>query len=320
MNKLLWAVPLLLMAALAVSSAATAFNLLVGFSGALKAAWRLQICSYAMLAIQAYDWYKRREDCRRMYQQHWRLILTSGVFFGLHFVLFAASLAETSIAHSLVLVCTSPIALILYGVIKRKPTHKWDVIGVGVSMVGIFFVVLDIGGNSGASLYGDILAVLSMSCIVKYYLTSQVMLKENQSPVLPFFAALNVVACLTAYICTWFSGESGLFFLWINPLTLIPVVYLGLVPGIVGHLTMNFLLAHISPLLISVFVNLEPVIGSFIGWTLGLQATPSFLLWLGGFITIAGNMIVAIYGSDNAASESKTPEGNFLNELAKPFK
>jgi drug/metabolite transporter (DMT)-like permease len=320
MNKLLWAIPLLLVAVLAVSSAAPAFNLLAGFNGSLKAAWRLQISSVALLILQAYDWRKRREACWQMYRDHWKPILICGAAFGLHFVFFAASLRETSIAHCLVFVCSAPIALILYGVIRRRPTHKWDVIGVGLSMIGIFLVVLDIGGDSRASLYGDILAVVSMVFIVKYLLLSQVMLKENNCPLLPFFAAVNVVGCLTAYICAWFSGEIGLFFLWIDPLTLIPVLYLGLVPGIVGQLTLNFLLIHISALLITVFVNLEPVVGSFIGWTLGLQATPSFLLWLGGSITIAGNMIVAIYGSDNAASESKKPEGNFFSELAKPFK
>lgn len=321
MNHLIWAIPLLVVAALAVSSAATAFELVIGVSGALKAAWRLQVCSYALLILQTYDWIYRRDECRRMWEEGWRYILGCGALLGLHFVLFAASLEETSIAHSLILVSTSPIALILYSLATGKPTYKWEVVGVGIGFCGLVLVVLDIeAGNSDASWYGDMLALLSMTAITAYLLHAQIMLKERNSPLFAYFAPVNVVASFTAYVFAFFEGESGEYFSWINPIYFLPVLYLGLVPGILGHLVINYLLSYVSIILITVFVNLEPFIGSLIGWSFGLQATPTFLLWLGGVICIGGNMVVTVLGRD--VSESKKSEGTLQGvfaELTKPF-
>lgn len=44
--------------------------------------------------------------------------------------------------------------------------------------------------------------------------------------------------------------------------------------GLLGHTMVNGLLRHLSPLIVSVTLLLEPVSGSLIGWLLGVQAVP----------------------------------------------
>jgi len=45
--------------------------------------------------------------------------------------------------------------------------------------------------------------------------------------------------------------------------------------GIFGHLFVNLALRFISPLVVSVFVLLEPALGSLFGWLAGYQSRPS---------------------------------------------
>ena len=72
------------------------------------------------------------------------------------------------------------------------------------------------------------------------------------------------------------------------------VVYLGIVPGILGHAFLNYCMKVISPLVISVFVNFEPLFGSIIGWVFGYQDVPGVWTWIGGFLLIIGNSLVTL--------------------------
>jgi drug/metabolite transporter (DMT)-like permease len=116
-----------------------------------------------------------------------------------------------------------------------------------------------------------------------------------------------------------FLGEADLFFEWTSPVNLIPVLFVSLGPGIVVELLLNYLSIHVSVLLISVFLNLEPFMGGFLGWLFGFQASPSILLWLGGFISIAGNSIVTLYGGDAKEAKKLSLDGKEDFELTKPF-
>jgi drug/metabolite transporter (DMT)-like permease len=306
MNKLVWALPLLFFSVCVASSAASAFQLIDGVSGSMKAAWRLQIAAYAMLVVQSYDWMTQRDACCRMWRQELSQVVISGLIFGAFFSMFAISLQLTSMAHCLVLLNCCPIALILHSLAKKKPVYKWEAIGVAVSLVGMLLVVLDIDTqHTQATWFGDLLALAAMVVCVAYVIHMQFLLRERKVPQFAFFCPVNVIASLTAYLFACCAGEGDLYFAWSSPEYLLPVLYVGLAPGVVGQLLINFLSVHVSVLLIGVFMNLEPFFGGFLGWAFDLQTNPSLLLWLGGFITIAGNTIVTLYGND--AEEAKRP-------------
>jgi drug/metabolite transporter (DMT)-like permease len=331
MKKLVWAVPLLVMALVAISSAATAFQFLKGVSGSLKAAWRLQVCAYVMLTLQTFDWVKRFNDCCRMWHQGWKHMLCGGVLVGLHYTLFAMSLQLTSMAHCLVFLCCDPIVLVLYQLVTSQPLYKWEVLGMTLSMSGIFLVILDIDWTScqencqdevtQATWYGDLLALLSMLTYALYMIISQTMLKERRSPLFAFFAPVNVVASLTAFFFASLQGEGDLYFSWAEPSWIWPVLYLGVVPGIIGQLSLTFLFGQVSLILVAICINLEPLIGSLMGWTFGFQGEPSIFLWVGGLVSITGNAVVVIYGND-AKEANKTPDVSLheqASELVKPL-
>ena len=72
------------------------------------------------------------------------------------------------------------------------------------------------------------------------------------------------------------------------------MIWLGLVPGTIGHALANYLLKVIFPLMVLVFINLEPIIGSLIGYCFGFQGQPTIWTLIGGLMIVAGNIMVTI--------------------------
>lgn len=64
------------------------------------------------------------------------------------------------------------------------------------------------------------------------------------------------------------------------------VVYLGAVPGVVGHQGFNTVLKYMTPLMVSLAVQFEPVVGPLIGWATGVAAAPGIFTWIGGVIVM----------------------------------
>jgi hypothetical protein len=75
------------------------------------------------------------------------------------------------------------------------------------------------------------------------------------------------------------------------------VVYLGAVPGVVGHQGFNTVLRYVSPLIVSLAVQFEPVVGPFIGWATAVSPAPGFFTYIGG-----GIIMVATVGATVAAA------------------
>jgi drug/metabolite transporter (DMT)-like permease len=70
------------------------------------------------------------------------------------------------------------------------------------------------------------------------------------------------------------------------------VIYLAVVPGILGHTSFNALLKYIDPLVIALSLTLEPVFGSIIGWALGFANPPSWLTYFGGLVLLTATLLV----------------------------
>lgn len=52
------------------------------------------------------------------------------------------------------------------------------------------------------------------------------------------------------------------------------VTYLALGPGLVGHTGYNGVLRYVSPLVVSITLTFEPLLGSLLGWAMGVSDKP----------------------------------------------
>ena len=69
-------------------------------------------------------------------------------------------------------------------------------------------------------------------------------------------------------------------------------LYLGAGPGVCGHTLMSGLLKYLSPLTVSTAMILDPLIGSVLGYFLGMQSMPGRWTWLGGAVLVFGLLLV----------------------------
>ncbi len=98
------------------------------------------------------------------------------------------------------------------------------------------------------------------------------------------------------------SGQSGVAG-WITSNYLPGVIYLAVIPGILGHTSFNALLKYLHPLAIALPLTLEPVIGSLIGFALGLTSPPYALTYAGGGVLLAAVALVTVAGYRRECAE-----------------
>ena len=89
---------------------------------------------------------------------------------------------------------------------------------------------------------------------------------------------------------------------WTDATWILLVGYLAIGPGLAGHTGINASLRWLPPLVISVSVVLEPLLGGLLGWFLGVQEIPDFWTWGGGPFMIAG-MALAIVGTNSRLTQ-----------------
>jgi drug/metabolite transporter (DMT)-like permease len=117
------------------------------------------------------------------------------------------------------------------------------------------------------------------------------------TPVTGFAALLLSIAALVVGEATFSgSGSTGLFG-WMTDKAYLPkILYLAVVPGIVGHTGFNALLKWMPALLITLALTIEPLIGTFIGWSVGLAQIPGVWTYSGGAVLLVSTCIVIVAG------------------------
>ena len=123
------------------------------------------------------------------------------------------------------------------------------------------------------------------------------------TPVTGFAALLLSIAAVTVDKAHWLSSgdqaggqHHGLFGWLIDTAYLPKILYLALVPGIVGHTGFNAVLKWMPALLVTLALTAEPLIGTFMGWAVHLVQVPGVWTYSGGAVLLLSTAIVVIAG------------------------
>ena len=281
------AYPVLLVGVLAVSFAAVFIRLAFEAVGArglpesvLIAAGRLLVASFlvAPLAAPSRPWRRVRRPLG--------IAALAGVFLGLHFLLWIASLAYTSIAASTTLVTTNPVWIALVEAFffkKNIAPATW--LGIGLAVLGGAVIGLaDAGGTAAgpAPLFGDLLALLGAWAVSLYFLLG----REAQRALgtTGYVGVAYPAAALFLLPLPWLLGESYLghappFYLW--------VFLLAAVPQMLGHTSLNYAVRFLGPTIVTLFVLFEPVIASVLGFFFFKEIPPPGV-FLGAGVLLLG--------------------------------
>ncbi len=223
--------------------------------------------------------------------------IASGVALGAHFGFWISSLDYTSVAASVVLVCSQPVFVaILAYLIFGERTSALSFLGILVALGGTVVIASD-GSVGSATLFGNALALIGAITVAVYVLIGR-SLRTTGVGVLPYSivvyasaSATLLPAALFAGAPLWgYSGETW-FWLW--------VMTLG--PQILGHTVFNWALKYVDASLISGTILAEPVVSAALAW-LVLSEKPGLATILGGLVVLMG-LYFLLRGYENNAEK-----------------
>ena len=217
-----------------------------------------------------------RQNTVKQFKKIGKAGLLIGFIFGISSFFFTASIQNTSISNTLVIISTSPAFASLFSwLFLKEKIHLRTLVAMMIIFVAIILIVSKSLGSGG--LLGDLFALgTSVFMAISFTLTRRH--KEiNMVPAMVisgFVAAAGGAIVISQTTGAYLLPESSIFYLIIG--------------GIV--VTIAFALITLGPRYISapevsLIMPLETVMGSYLGWAF-LSERPSNMTLIGGFVIL----------------------------------
>ncbi|MFE4226457.1 DMT family transporter [Arthrobacter sp. NPDC056886] len=243
-----------------------------------------------------------------------RWSLAAAVALALHFACFITSLQLTSVAAATALVCLQSGWIAVFQLF-RGVRHRWPVlVGLGLAFGGVVAITGFDMGTSPEALVGDLLAVAGGALAGIYTLAGG---KARQSLGTGVYTTLCYGMC--AAIVAGMALLAGQPLAGFEASGWLGILAITVCAQLVGHTAFNYLLATMSPLLVSMIILLEIpgaalLAAAFLGETLpaGTYAGLSMIL-VGLAVVVLGQR-----GSRpvRGTAEGRTAEGPGSERLA----
>jgi drug/metabolite transporter (DMT)-like permease len=213
------------------------------------------------------------------------IMLLAGFLFGVHLLAFMLAVDLTSITAATVLVNCHPLVVAVVGMIWLKERSKFIEFGIVLGMVGILIISLgDVGGHQ---LSGDLLALTGGVLTAMYLLLGRFMRKSVN--VITYALFLHLAAFITILVWTLASNVP----LWPYPVEEIVIALaLAIIPSILGHTVLTWLLGFMHAAFVSLVMLGEPVVASILAFIL-LSEIPSAWAMVGGAMVLLGILMTA---------------------------
>jgi drug/metabolite transporter (DMT)-like permease len=228
------------------------------------------------------------------------LISLSGFALAIHFAAWTWSLDHTSLAHSLLFVTSHPIVIVSAMLVMERKVDFLLITGASLGFMGAGLALLDASDSGSVTYAGDAAAFLGAVAGAAYLAVGRILRSGSK---IPLFIYAFPVTTVSAIILTLLSAsiESPAPAIdshplgWIGSEYLLTVVALAFGAGLLGHTGLNAALRWLPPIIISVGLLFEPILGSVIG--LLVLGTIEVGLWtvLGGIMMIAGAVILTFW-------------------------
>ena len=194
-------------------------------------------------------------------------------------------------------VTAHPLVFVIGAAIIGRPLLKRQSYGALIAFFGASLSLLSITEQGEVTLIGDLAAFAGAIAIVGYLmagreLRSWMPLFLYAFPVTFVAAILLTMSSMLIESSDWNQLRSISAFGWIDMIWIPAIAYLAIGPGLVGHTGINGVLKWLPPIVISVSVLIEPILGTFIGIMLGTAEYPDVWTLIGGSIILSGLYLV----------------------------
>ena len=220
-------------------------------------------------------------------------LAAAGTFLAVHFALWNASVALTTVAASTTLVSCAPLFVGLGARFLGEPPGRRTWAGILVATAGAVLIGLGDAAEldtGGSALLGDVLAFAGAAAMAVYLLLGRV--ARRRLPVSTYAASVYGVAAAVLLPACLLTGDRLGGYPAASWLAVAGVVA---GPQLLGHTVFNGLLASVSATMVAVAILTEPIGATLLAWLL-FDELPGPAFWLGAPLVLAG-VFVATTGS-----------------------
>ena len=297
-------------AVIAVSSAGIVLQQMSEVPPILRASWRMQ--GTALILLPGFLYQISRNSGFELNRNDAKLILASSLFLAVHFGSWVWSLDNTSLVHSLLFVNTHPLVVVAVMPFLGEVVRRGHIRGVALGFGGATISLMDLGDGGQVSLVGDFAAFVGAVTVVGYILVGRQLRSKRGMPIFIYAFPVTLAAGIwLSFATVLFEGTSissvepsGSLFGWSDPIWIVWIAYLSLGPGLCGHTGVNTVLRWISPIVVSIAMLMEPVLGAIIGWLWTDEVVLGLPTVLGGLMMMAGAITVTLQERGQNSDES----------------
>lgn len=244
--------------------------------------WRMFI---AALILWTYSFFFKQGKVKS--SNNLKSIFVAGILLGIHFALFFQSIKMTKIANATFLGTLAPLfTLLLESFLFKRKFNKFVIMGLLLSFCGAVIILSDNFDMSQKYTLGNFLAVLCSVCLaISFIIAEKVRQTENT---IVYTRTLYLAASATLLIIAVITNSN----LVNHALSdYIGLLFLGLVPTIIGHNIIYYSVKFVSPTIVSSFPLGEPVIATILAFFIFGQIIGINII-LGGLITLFGLLLI----------------------------
>ncbi len=239
-----------------------------------------------------------------------RLLLISA-FLGvpLQFLMQFHGLARTTVSHAALMVGTLPV--LLAGAAALFAGERLDRIGWAAlfgSTVGAGLIVLGgthgRGGYEQPTLAGDLMVVVSLCLSLAWVLLSKKLMETHSPPVVTAYTLLAGTSMLAGWILGpravggWIPNYSApMPFAHVSPVAWMALAISGIACTATTTFLWNWGIHHVPASRAGVFLNIEPMLGSFLGVRLLGEHLGPFA-WVGGAMIVGAAITITTRGQE----------------------
>lgn len=236
-------------------------------------------------------------NIRDLSQTELLLTCTSGLFLAIHFVAWVSSLQYTTVLVSVVIVTTGPIWVAILEVIFLKiRLSQLVIIGLLIALGGGVFIGIPIMGtheaaqsiaNQDTTLIGALLSWIGAVAVSVYMLIGRKL--RAKLPLIPYIWLVYGIATIILLVMILVTATPVIGFRFEGYLILI---VMALVPQLIGHSSLNYVLEYFPATFISMFTQLEPIGSAILALIIFAEIPPPQQL-IGSVIIISGVLLAS---------------------------
>ena len=275
---------LLVIALLSVSTSPIVAKSLIGVPAVAISFWRMFIGSFL---LWIYSIFYKQGTVKE--SKNYSKTILAGILLGLHFALFFGAIKLTLISNATFLGTLAPLfTLILEIAILKRTFNPKIILGLGLSLIGAYVIFGNEFDLSERYILGNFLAIACSLCLALCFMIAEKVRQIENTIV--YTRLLYLSAAMTLLFIALIGGTSLFGFTYYEYLGLI---FLGIVPTIIGHNAIYYSVKYVSPTIVSAFPLGEPIIATILaffifGESIGLN------IYIGGSITLLGLILIAI--------------------------